>query len=472
MATERTTFVKNTALILVANVLVLGISFFLRPLIARFIGPEQYGIFALILTTSVVVTAFTSFSMNSAVLYFVSKNHGREKAVGQVLGSAFLFVTALFAVFFVPLWFIVPWLVTEITGWPFVVAYLLSYASVTLYLLQAGQQGLEKFKDFSATLFLSTFLAGILSVGAAYFFADALSAAALRVAGLAFVVMAGFSTLKLAWGFDRKQLKALLRYAAPLAVGGWFGSFYAVVDRYLIAHFYPTAEVGFYDVSYALVVAVIPFASTFFTVMSPRVIKKAEAFPVYFKNISRITTLAVTGFALAAFYFSDIIVTVLLGSQYLAATPIIKVLALSVPFMALYGLNATSLNALGKTKLSSGLAVSLLVALLALNLLLIQPFGGIGAAWATVAAYAMVAVLGTAYVRFKHKVTVRPVAAQIAAFYAFVLAYVFLVEPLGFKAKVAGFTAFGLVALALNADLIQTVLSEAKWGRWVRKRGR
>ncbi|MBI4361418.1 oligosaccharide flippase family protein [Candidatus Micrarchaeota archaeon] len=469
MATERTTFVKNTALILAANVLVLAISFFLRPLIARFIGPDQYGVFALILTTSMVVTAFTAFSMNSAVLYFVSKHHGQRQKVGQTMGSACWFVTALFAAFFVPLWLLIPALVSEITWWPFATAYVLSYASVMLYLLQAGQQGLEKFRDYSATLFLSTFLAGVLSVGAAYFFGDALAAAALRVAGLAAVVIAGFSMLKLAWGFNRTPLNTLLRYATPLAVGGWFGSFYAVVDRYLIAHFHPTAEVGFYDVSYALVVAVIPFASTFFTVMSPRVIKNTESFPTYFKNISRATTLAVTGFALAAFYFSDVIVTLLLGSEYLAATPMIKVLALAVPFMALYGLNATSLNALGKTKLSSGLAVLLLASLLALNLFLVQPLGGVGAAWATVAAYALVTGLGIAYVRVRHRVTVRPVATQLALFYAFVLAYGFLVEPWGFKAKAAAFVAFSLTTLALNRDLIQSVLADAHLSRFIEK---
>src|SRR3989338_2309204 len=73
------TFLKSTAYVLAANFLVLALGFFLRPVTARFLGPSEYGLFALVLSTATVIPALTLFSLNSGVLYFTAKKPQRVK---------------------------------------------------------------------------------------------------------------------------------------------------------------------------------------------------------------------------------------------------------------------------------------------------------------------------------------------------------------------------------------------------------
>ncbi len=469
MKTEKKSFIKNTMIILAFNGLTLITSFLLRPLIARFIGPEQYGIFALILSTAAVIPALTLLSLNSAILYFVSKHHADKKIIGQIIFTSVSFVTASSILLFIPLLLIMPNLVAQITFWPFLVAYLLAFINVLFYIVQAVQQGKEEFRSFSLTGFLSTFSAGVLSVGTAYFFTDATFSALWRAIGMMLIVAAAFLTLTLAGSFSKNMLKKMFRYSAPLAIGAIIGSTYAVLDRYFIARFHSLAEVGYYDVSFSLIIAILPVATTFFTVMAPRIIRQTRSFPAYFKNVSLATCTIVTAFGLAAYYFSDIIVTLLLGSVYLPATPMIKILALSLPFMAFFGLMATSLNSLGKTKLCSALAILLTGAIIATNLLLTEKFGGIGAAWATFASYAFISAIGITYFRAVHHVHIRNLAIQLALFFLFAAGYHVAFEPFGFKAKAAAYALFLILTLYTQRELTRAILKELNWKALLKK---
>ncbi len=188
---ERGLFVKHTALVLAANFVGLIVSFFLRPLIARFTSPSEYGLFALILSTAAVIPALTLLSINTGVLFFTAKKHGDKKFVENVFSTSIYFTAILSVILFVPLYFFFTLMAPALGFYGFIAAYALAFGFSLFSILQAGQQGLERFKAFSAVNVASVIVANVLAVAAAFLLHSGLYAAFARAAGVLVVSLVG-----------------------------------------------------------------------------------------------------------------------------------------------------------------------------------------------------------------------------------------------------------------------------------------
>lgn len=463
MTLEKSTYVKHTFYVLVANVIVLLIGFFSRPLIARFIGPDQYGIFALVFSTSTIISAVILLSLNSGVLYYAAKWNEDLKKVAGLLSSSIFFLLALSVIFFVPLYFILSALAPTLGSGGFFAAYALAFATSLFYVLQAAQQGLEKFEAYNATNVASAVLAGLASIAFAYWLKDAVVVVWVRVAASLLVAVVGLWLLGLLGKFSKAAFAPVLKYSLPLGVAAVFSSLIAVVDRYLIAAFYPASEVGFYDISYSLVTAILPFSVALLITMSPKVIKDISRLDAFYKRLSLVNLILLSAFALLLFYFSDIIIFVLLGKAYLAGAILpLKILSIALPLMAIYSLNGVVFTSINKPKITGILAVLLVVASIAFNFLLVPPMGGVGAAWANLCSYIIVAGIGLFYLIKNYQVTLGPMFKQLLLFLLFLPAYPLFLEQLGFYAKAAFFAVFLLLTFILNREAVFEILREMK----------
>lgn len=440
---------------IIANVVSLGFAFFSRPLIARFLGPSEYGVFALVLGTAAVVPAFTLLSLNGGVLYFVSRCKGEEK---KILGSGILLMSMFSLLFFIPSFFFVKVFVPSLSLLELVSVNVLAFSIALLILVQSFQQGLEKFKEYSVSTALSTALAAILSVLAGYFFLSAFASSLLRAVGMLLVCFWVLWKVRKGIAFDVKKAKELLKYSFPLAAAGFVATFITVTDRYVLAAYHSTADVGVYDIASSLTTAALPFIVVISNVMSPKVIKTPERIAGFFKAVSTANVVLLTAFGLGLYYLGEIAVTLLLGARYAAETPqLIRLLVISLPLIGIYSLSGVVMNSLNKTKVAAVLAASIVVVSLALNIMLVPSLATVGAAYANLGTYVLISVGCLTYLVAKFKVEYGHLVMQLALFVTFMLAYPFFAA--GFVFKLIGLFAFGLLTVLLNRAFFVDLLS-------------
>lgn len=438
---EKKSFIKNTFYILIANVLILPISFFIRPLVARFVGPEQYGIFALILNTATIFSAITLLSLNSGVLYVVAKNKKNEEMIGSVISTSIISMFAISILLFIPLYILTQYLSPQVGFYGFLVSFMLGFSLNLSYVVQATEQGLEQFKILSLNTFITTALAGLFSVFAAYYFRDAYTSALGRTFGILIIALISFFILKKIAPPSNDILSKLCKYSLPLGIVGILGSFIVVVDRYALAFYKGSTEVAFFDISYSIVIAALPLINAIVNVMTPRIIEREHTLNSYYSKLSIITVLSLGFFAIGITYFSDIIISILLGKSYLPAIGPLRIVALALPLMGLYSLQVSSFNSINKTKYSSILSLALVIFSIMFNMILVPNLGSNGAAIANFLTYAIVVVTGwLALEKLKH-IESGKTSILLLVFGVFWIVFPVLL-PYGFVLKVFTFGLF------------------------------
>ncbi|HIH20699.1 TPA: oligosaccharide flippase family protein [Candidatus Micrarchaeota archaeon] len=453
------TFLKNTLYILASNFLVIGMSFFLRPLTARFLGPAEYGLFALILSTSTIIPALTLFSLNSGVFYYTAKENRKDKKFVST-ALAFVFIASL--VFFLPLDYAAAAFVPALGQSGFLAALALSIALSAFTILQAVQQGLEKFRAFSLYSVASALFAGAAAVAVAFHSGNGMLASFGRAAAVFAIAFIGLASLKCIGKPDRRELGRLLHYSAPLALAGFLGAFIVVTDRYLIAAYRSVAEVGYYDISYSMIAAVLPVSTALLTTMMPKLIKSDSKLAFYYSKISQANAILLSAAGLVFFYYSDIIVTMLLGPNFREAVLPFKILSLALPLMTLYGLNVAAAAAVGRTKVSGLLTSALTVFSLGFNFLLVPAFGAVGASWANFFTYVFTCGVGFYYLKTRYGAGISQVLPQYALFSLFILIYMAFLQANGFILKTAALCVFAISTYALNRPIAHEFLQHVK----------
>ncbi len=457
---ERHTYVRNTLLLLAANALVLAVGFVARPLIARLLGPEEYAAFALVLSTAAALSIYLNFSLNLGLVYRVAK---KPKKAGEYNSTVIAFLVLMSAILLLPAYLLLKIVAPVLGDLGFFSAFVLAVALGLLAILEAMQQGLKKFNQFGATQAGSGVLAAVASVAGAILLLNGFLVGALRAVAVLAVTVAGLLYLKRFGRITRKAFDEVWAYSKPITFAAFASTLIAVVDKYFLAAFSSMSSLGYYDISLALVSATLPFTVSLTAVMLPEVSRYPKKILSYYPRIAAANTVLLTGFGLCLYYYADIVVSLLLGSEYIAGTvPLLRILALALPVMSFINLNNTTYRAIGMPKATAFYAVSLVAASIIFNWLLVPQYGAIGAAFATLATYLVIAVTGTVMLWRHVKVGIRKTVFQLALFALFAAGYWLLENP-GFTVKTILLLAFGLATLALQrklvAELIETVKS-------------
>ena len=100
-------------------------------------------------------------------------------------------------------------------------------------------------------------------------------------------------------------------------------------------------------------------------------------------------------FGLMMFLYSDMIITILFGVKYLAATNTLKIFALSLIFFAMRDINFSIMSGIGRVKERSRILWYAAIANILLCLLLIPFYGATGAAIATGIGFILMFIMTT-----------------------------------------------------------------------------
>ena len=191
--------------------------------------------------------------------------------------------------------------------------------------------------------------------------------------------------------FDRARLASLVREGWPLMLSGFAVIIYMRIDQVMLGHLSTETELGLYGVAVrvadaALVVPVALRASFFASILRAH---KAgpEAFERQSQRLYDVMFVAGVGTMLAVGLASYLLFEPVFGADYAMGLPMVLVLLLALPWVALGSGRGPILIAQGWLWTTTATTAMAALVNVGLNFALIPQYGGIGAAAATVVSY-------------------------------------------------------------------------------------
>ncbi len=386
--------------------------------IARVIGSDGYGAYALFLSYFYIMNLFTDTGITGAVVKRVSE--GKEEnayfsayiSIKIILLALAVFALYLFRDLFVDLNDngLFPWLIAAIV--------IASFWGILAAGMQAtGSWGLREISNL-----LNNILRIIVQVIAVFL---GFSVAGM-VGGFVFGYLAGilmlirYIPLRFS-SFSRDHVKSLIIFAL-FAAGGTVGAVLLNnTDRIMIGYFYSNTEVGVYAIAYQLTIFASFAAAAIGSTLYPRFSRWAtdKEFSSIEKSLKKAIPFSLTlaiPMLIGGFVLQTHILPILYGEAFAAGSTVLLFL---LAFQALNCINVvlgTALTSLDRVKISA-ISTFLGAALnIAINMLLIPVIGILGAGIATVMAGAV--ILGTRYLFLRQHIHVNvnvPMLTHIVA---------------------------------------------------------
>ena len=401
-------YFKNTLWLFSEKFIRLGVGFFVGVLVARYLGPKNFGILSYAQSVVFLLLPIASLGIDSIVV--------RELVYGKdnqyiILTSAF--ILKLFGLF---LYFFILYILVKLLNNSSYVNNIIFIISLSVIfeifkVIESFFQSKTLLKYISLSELTSFFTVSILKI----FFIIIkfpLLFFALSYPIERFLASLGYlyffykdlarydNPLKYPkfWKSYLLMIKKLLKWGLPIVFSGFAISIYMKIDQIIIQKLLGSYYVGQYSIAVRLteIFLFIPVLIT--KSISPSVYSlKSTNSELYYNRLLFIYRffIAISLFiSFLIFILSEKIVNIIYGKKYLLASKILKIYIWSNIFVYMNNASwlwyiAENLQYLASIRLILGATVNIV-----LNLIFIPKYGIVGAAWTTVISYAIAAYFG------------------------------------------------------------------------------
>ncbi len=389
-------FVRRSSATFATQVVCLLFGVVTSVLVARILGPEGKGLFALCVLSSLIITHFFSLGVAPATTYYLAD---RRFPLKEVLGNNLLLAGGLggggVLVGLIVVLGFRSRLFPDIPAGYLCLSLALVPVLLAFFYLQAIFLGLQRFREYNASAVLraASFLclaAVVLLVFRAGIW-GALVAAVL--AWLAADIALCCWAKKVASGVDFRFNGVYLRSAIGYGIRAHLGSVLSFLnyrlDAFLVNWLLGPAAVGFYSISVLLAEKIWLVSNAAGAVLFPRV--AAEKDPTARKRITpkviRSVLVVSVLSALVLFLAGRWLIVLLFSERFLPAAGPLRILLLGVIAFSLSRIMSNDIAARGRPILNTYVAAGTLVLNILLNLFLIPRYGIEGAAGASTVSY-------------------------------------------------------------------------------------
>jgi O-antigen/teichoic acid export membrane protein len=228
------------------------------------------------------------------------------------------------------------------------------------------------------------------------------------LASIVSILMLLPQVFNLKWVLDLRLWKRMLIYSLPLMIAGMAGIINETVDRILLRYLLPLspadaeAQVGIYSACYKIAVLMVLFIQAYRFAAEPfffSQMKNQDAKQVY-ARVMDYFIITVTGIFLVTMLFLDTVFIRLTGPDFRSARAVIPVLMLAKLFLGVYFNLSIWFKLTGKTLWGALITIIGAMITIGLNIFLIPLSSGylihgyLGSAYATLACYTVMMVLG------------------------------------------------------------------------------
>lgn len=394
-------YLRNTSWMMGEKILRMFVGLFVGIWIARYLGPEQFGLLSYAQSFVALFTAIATLGLDGIVIRELVKDEtNRDKLLGTAFGLKLIGALLILPVLALALQLTRNDQTTNLLM--FIIASATVFQSFNVIDFYYQSKVLSKYVAFANTISLS--LSSMIKIALLLNQAPLIAFAYMVIfdsAVLALGLMYYYkksSQLKLFnWQFDSHTAKSLLKDSWPLTLSGLIVSVYMKIDQVMIKEMLNAEAVGQYAAAVRLSETwyFIPMAissSLFPAILNAKKISEQ----LYYQRLQRLYTLMVwmaITVALPMTFLSDWIVALLYGNAYSQAGNILMIHIWAGVFVGLGVASSTwfmaeNLQILAFWRTFSGMIINII-----LNMFLIQKYGAQGAAIATLLSQTVAAYL-------------------------------------------------------------------------------
>lgn len=372
-------------------------SFVMLPVYTRYLTPADYGVLELLGMTIDVISMIASVGIVTGVFKFYSDAKD-QKGKNAVMSTAGLSAVGLAAATSVCGFVVSPLLARLIFGAHgnplYLRLYFLIYFLQTFeylpYLLIRAQNRSVLFVALNAGKLVLTLSLNILFVVFLRKGIEGVLISNIIATTTAAIVLSGYLINHVGLWFSRPRFMQLFHFGR--AIVPWSLASFVLVfsDRYFLNYYTNTATVGIYSLAYKFafllgVMAYTPF-ETVWAVHRFEVAKQPDAREV-FSRVFLYVNVILGGIALVICLFIRDFLVVVSAPPFRPAYRLVPIL-ISAQVIFVWGSYwTTGIYVTARTQVMASGSIVLVAITVALNFLLIPPFGAFGAAWATTLAY-------------------------------------------------------------------------------------
>lgn len=386
---------RDSVIVLSGNVISAGLGFFATVLITRTLGPAQFGLFSVALAVMMATSQFSDFGISTGLVRFSSLYLQTDKLKANLMFKVSLKIRLIIA----PIIFLIGFLVSgalanQVFGkpdliFPLKLAFIGALGASLAGYMSATLQARQSFMKFTlinlinpvvkVTVIGLLFLALKLNLLSALTTVVIIPFIAFLIGSL--IIPKDFLKAK---GDESECFRELLNFCKWIVISAICCILFTRLDVLMLTYFKAIEDVGFYSAAFVLASAFRMLSFSVITVLLPEVSKmtKKEQYKTYIKKASKVTIPLAICFVPILIVAKPFILFVY-GREYINSVIIFQILML--PFLA--GLIVRPINAimysLNKTNILAYLNILQLIFNFSLNLLLIPPYGAIGAAITT-----------------------------------------------------------------------------------------
>lgn len=390
-------YAKNTSWLMGEKVLRMFMGLFVGIWVARYLGPEQFGLLSYAQSFVFLFTAVASLGLDSIVVReLVRDSSQRDILLGTAFGLKLIGAVAVVPILWVAVQF------TNNDSFTNFLIFITAGATIfqSFNVIDFYYQSTVMSKYVALTNTICLFLSSLIKVALIMNHASLVAFAWMGVFD-AVVVMLGlvyFYVTKtrhklVAWRFDTQRAKSLLKDSYPLIISSVMISLYMRIDQVMIKQMLDNNAVGQYAAAVRLseVWYFIPMALG--NSLLPAVLNaKKNSETTYYQRLKSIYFLNIwlsIFIATSISLFSGKIVTILYGEAYKQAISLVQISVWGGIFVALGIASNMMLIADNLQKVNMFFTTISTIINILLNIFLMQIYGVLGAAYSTVIAYAL-----------------------------------------------------------------------------------
>ncbi|AEP09350.1 flippase [Micavibrio aeruginosavorus] len=397
---------KDTAIYGGADLISKVIAFFTFPLIAAALSPRSFGSLELIVTIVGLLGLFVNCGLNNAMHRFYWDSNTSLEQRPVIVSTALTLLLCFSAVFMSIILFIMPITARVLGHFQLPVTFYGIVAATFLLITTQSTQFIQDiirlhFKPINFLIYtlLGRVLVALSAVFAVLYFhagVDGILIAQAAVGIMVFPVGLYLVRKDITANVSLEWAKTLVRFGHPFIYAGLAYWLFGSMDRWMLASMSSVEEVGIYSVSYRFATIVLFASAAFGQAWSPQAIKIKSDHPEIYRSIYSNTLLFLLYFMLivggGVALFSGEIISLLMPEEYLQSALPLAILCFGIVLQATQQITAIGISLEKKTGVLMQMAWLAAGVNLIGNWLMIPHLGAVGAAWATLIAYAVLTI--------------------------------------------------------------------------------
>ncbi len=338
------TFFKDNLILFFSSLIFSFLAYIFQFFMGRALGPIDYGVlsalFSLIYIFAVIVYIIQISISDFTTRFVVRKKFKKINYLLRATTSKLIFLAIIASILFLLISPMIQSFLKINSFTPFILLSLILVASLLLPIQRGALQGLQNFKGLGLNYMFEGFCRlffGILLIYFGFGVNGAVGAIAIAYF-LAYLV--AFPFLKKYYKkYDEKfNIKEFGSFLIPVTISLFLLTLMYTVDIIFVRHFLSSLDAGYYAAivlfGRMLLFAIIPICTVLFPKVTERHENNQPHLDLLMKTLALILLITIPG-TIFFYFFSDLIVSILLGSIYISIAPYIALFALTMTIFSL-----------------------------------------------------------------------------------------------------------------------------------------